>query len=315
MTRTFLFLLSFAICLVSAYELNRRYQANQFLLLEHDPISEAETLLAEKRWREARYLAEFIRQNPQLGDPVRAQSILLTAETALDYLPLQLKAFLDGAISGEVHNSASLLGAVSLDLFVIGDVRDILVQGYKQLSEQNGDKVILALSASGLSLALLPQFHWAPSVLKGMKRTNALSKPFSKLIKANARLALRTGDFRPLAKLITHFGRMIEKLGIGPSKGAMQAVHTEADLIKLSRAAALEPQQSYAIAALAGNRGVKRLAYSGKNVGQIAAKFKYTSRLAKVAKKSLGGIPITIVLVMLLLSLVSLLYYRPFLRR
>ena len=315
MTRALLFSLSLAICLTSIFELNRRYQASQYLILESNPLKQAESLLTENRWQEAKYLAEFIRANPHLGDEVRAHSIILAADTALDYLPLQIKAFLGGAMSGEAYNSASLLGAVSLDLFVIGDVRDILVQGYKQLTEQNGDKVILALSASGLSLTLLPQFHWAPSILKGMKRTNTLSKPFSNLLKVNARIALRTGDFRPLAKLITHFGRMIEKLGIGPSKGAMQAVYTQADLMKLARAAALEPQQSYAIAALAGNRGIKRLEFSGKNVNKVAAKFKYASRLAKVAKKSFGSLPLILVLTIWLLSLVSLVYCRPFLRQ
>lgn len=313
--RTLLFLLSILICLASSYELARRHQARNFLILEANPLDLADTLLAQKRWREARYLADFVATRPELGELARAQSITLAAETALDFLPIQIQAFLQGVISGEANNTASLLGAVTLDLFVIGDVRDILVQGYKEFSEQNGDKIILALSATGLSLSLLPAFHWAPAIVKGMKRTDAFSESMIRTLNRLAHKAIKTGEFEPLAKVVTNFGRVIERLGLGPAKGAMQAIHSEADLAKLARAASFDANQSYAISTLGGQHGIQMLNYSGKNVSSIAQKIKYSSRLAKVAKKSFGVLPSGFVLMVLLLSMLSLIRYRPLRRQ
>lgn len=310
--RTLLFLVSLSIYLASTYELVRRYQAEHFLVLETSAIEKADSLLAQKRWQEAKYLASYLSTRPDLANTAHAHSIELAADTALDYLPLQTQSFLEGMISGEANNTASLLGAVSLDLFVVGDVRDIIVQGYKELTEQNGDKIILALSATGLSLSLLPEFHWVPSIMKGMKRSGALSKPFLETLGKAANTALESGNFKPLGKLVSHFGRVVEKLGIGPGRGAMRAVHSEADLAKLARAASLNPKQSYAISTLTGQRGLKMLDFSGKNVASIAQKIKHTSRLAKIAKKSFGALPTQLIVVLLLLSSAFMFIFRPF---
>lgn len=313
--RTLLLLIALSAFVLSAFELARRYQAEYFLVLETSAIEKADALLSQKRWQEAKYLASYLSSRADLADYAHAHSIELAADTALDYLPLQTQSFLDGMISGEANNTASLLGAVSLDLFVIGDIRDILVQGYKELTEQNGDKIILALSATGLGLSLLPEFHWVPAIMKGMKRSGALSKPFIQTLAKAANTALESGDFKPLGKLVNHFGRVIVNLGLGPSNGAMQAVHSQASLAKLSRAASIDPKQTYVIAALTGQRGIKMLDYSGKNVASIAQKIKHTSRLAKIAKTSFGAIPLQLVILVLLLSSVLIFILRPLQRR
>lgn len=297
MPRLLLFLLSLTICVASGYELSRRQQERHDLVLQTEPLNRADTLLLQKHWQEARMLAGIVREQPGLGDIQRARSIEMAAEAALDSFTLQAQAYFSGLISGEVTNSASLAGALTLDLFVIGDLRDLVVQGYKEAAYQQGDEVVMALSAAGLGLALLPELHWAPAILKGLKRAGALSGRFIKMLRKHARSALGSGDFKPLAGVVNDFGRAAEALGPGPVSGAMRAVENESDLATLARAAAFNPRQSYAVATLGGTRGLRMVDKNGRNIGSVARRLKVSSRLAKTASKSLGALSTSTVIV------------------
>ncbi len=290
-SKLMLMLALLSVATVSLYELQRRHEASTQLVIETQPLTLADNLLAEKRWQEARLLSAHIIDTPELGDTERAKSIELAAISALDSLPIQTQAFLKGAISGEPDNGSGFLGALTLDLFVIGDVRDLVVQGWKEIKYDDGDKVILALSAAGLSMTLLPELHWAPSIMKGLKRTGSLSKPFTRVLTRLSKDALKTRNFRPLGKVLSDFGSATRHLGIGPIKGAMKAVNTEKDLSKLANAAAKSPRKTYALAHLTGNAGVKQVSKNGGNLLQVTKKIKILSRVGKISKKSLGVLP------------------------
>ena len=204
-TRILLILVSGILIACSSYELQRRYQEAHFLVLESEPLEQAETLLEQKRWLEAVYLARTIEHHPRLGDPREARRIAKNALEAESSLSVQTEAFVYGALYGEASNSASLMGALLLDLFLIGDIRDLLVQGYREIAYDEGDEIIIALSATGLGLALLPGVHWAPAVFKSFKRMGALSERFIRILHKHARTALDTGNFQPLARIVTDF--------------------------------------------------------------------------------------------------------------
>lgn len=301
--RLFLILLSSFLVACSGYELHRRYQDAHFLVLETRPLNQADTLIVQQRWQEARYLARLVQAQPELGDRQRAQSIAMAAETAQASLLVQSEAFIQGALSGEANNRASLMGALLLDLFLIGDIRDLLVQGYKEIVYDEGDEVVIALSATGLSLTLLPGVHWAPAILKSFKRTGALSERFISILHKHAHTALETGDFQPLARVVTDFSRSVRAMGPVPASGVMHTVHTENDLAKLANAASLDPGRSYSLVALSGRRGLKQLNKDGRNIATVSRKLKLGSRLGKSAKKSLGSLPVSYVVTLFLLSL------------
>jgi hypothetical protein len=97
-------------------------------------------------------------------------------EKDLQYSPAEkIKSFLwDGAIKGQVYDSYSGLGAISSDLCLIGDVRDLGIQGWKYITNSDDfDKLIMILSAAGIGLS-------STSFING---TNALAKNTLKYLK------------------------------------------------------------------------------------------------------------------------------------
>jgi hypothetical protein len=69
----------------------------------------------------------------------------------------KVKSFIwNGAIRGEVYDSYSGLGAISADLCILGDVRDLGIQSWKYVTDsEDFDRFIMLLSAAGLGY--LPQ--------------------------------------------------------------------------------------------------------------------------------------------------------------
>jgi hypothetical protein len=118
--------------------------------LAFDPIREIKKLSSDNRRDDALELVRFFKEN-QLAD----QDIFAKIEKDLEYTTAEkIKSFAwNGVVKGEVYDSYSGLGAISADLCLIGDVRDLGIQGWRYFMDDQGfDKVILILSAAGIGL-------------------------------------------------------------------------------------------------------------------------------------------------------------------
>lgn len=256
-----------------------------------DPIAEAHELAAQHRWAEVEMLARFVQDNPRLGDVKIAAKLDYDAQLQLNSFWGRARSFADGAVTGMPTDGPSMLGSLSLDLFAIGDVRDLAVQGWRQMRYGSGDTVIMALSAIGLTMTLAPEIDWAPALMKALKRTGALSDGFLRSLRNASRTALKTGSFEGVSEMVTDVGRTARRLGPGPLQGVMRNVDSAEDLSKIARASELDATDTYAIVRLFGKNGVKRISRSGKNVSKLVTMIKTGSRVSKIAKKSLGIVP------------------------
>ncbi|MBI3171366.1 MAG: hypothetical protein HYZ32_02080, partial [Hydrocarboniphaga effusa] len=85
-----------------------------------------------------------------------------------------------GALTGTGKNLEALTGAVVADLFVFGDVRDLVVQAGRKLSGEETDEVIVALSAGGILLTVSPALDLGAALLKFARRMGAMTERFAK---------------------------------------------------------------------------------------------------------------------------------------
>jgi hypothetical protein len=92
-----------------------------------------------------------------------------------------------GALSGRGTSIESLVGAMAADFFVVGDVRDLLIQGGRYVLDGETDEVVLILSGVGIATTIAPEVDWIPSVLKAAKKTGAMSKAMGEWIIAMAK--------------------------------------------------------------------------------------------------------------------------------
>jgi hypothetical protein len=116
-----------------------------------------------------------------------------------------------GAISGRGESLEALLGAVAADFFIVGDVRDLALEGGRYALDGEADEMILALSAIGIGTTLAPKIDWAPSLLKFARKAGTLTKGLAKQV---TRLA-RAGDKEQLLTLFGNLRRLADHASPG----------------------------------------------------------------------------------------------------
>ncbi|MBI1210049.1 MAG: hypothetical protein GC190_01180 [Alphaproteobacteria bacterium] len=141
-----------------------------------------------------------------------------------------------GFVTGEGDSTAGLAGAVTSDLTVIGDVRDIATEGGKWLTGQPYNELVIGLSMVGIAATGLTVatggggivVKAGVSIMKAAKRAGKLTKEFGELLLRMTRdavnmpalrEALRTTDLTDLAKtqrVLTDYAKTVRGAEIFP---------------------------------------------------------------------------------------------------
>lgn len=160
------FLLLFVIMISSSLAIYIHYKGS-----EYDPIREIQRLRSANRRDDALDTAHFFKKYQ-----IDNQGEFARIEMDLEYTAAEkIKSFVwNGAVRGQVYDTYSGIGAISTDLVVIGDIRDLGIQCWKYVTGgQDFDGFVTVLSAAGIGLSSTP-------FLNG---TNALAKNTLKYLK------------------------------------------------------------------------------------------------------------------------------------
>ncbi len=272
-----------------AGELRDRHASGR-LELDIEPLAAARDSLERGLAEEAALLARFARDTTTDPGAIRAADRILEQASTPRPWSERLRRFAHGAATGEPRDLDGFLGSLSLDLFVVGDIRDIVVQGYREATGGDGDLVILGLSAAGLATTLSPQFHLAPAMLKTFRRAGALSERFVKSLRRLSRSALRSGDFKALDRVTRDFAVAGRRLGPAPFARIARHIDDPADLARVARAAEVDAAATYGLVRLSDGRAVKLLD-AGNGVSTLARTVRRGARGGKLLVKAVHSVP------------------------
>ncbi len=202
------------------------------VLPDFDFVAETATLRAQGRFGEAIMIADSglaMVSDPAIRAALEAERARTLAEQS-SWLRIA-RDFGFGALSGRGDSLESLAGAVSADLLLVGDLRDLAIQGAKLAVDGEADAVIAGLSALGVATTLAPEVDWAVSTLKIAKRTGALTRSMGDAIVS----AIRTGDNAGLDTLLGN----VRKVGAGTSPAttlrALRGADSPTDVADLAK--------------------------------------------------------------------------------
>jgi len=153
------YLLLLTFLLSSTVAIVIKYKGNQF-----DPIREIQKLKDENRRDDALDLARFFQQS-RTDDNQK----FIELEKELKYTASEkIKSFtFNGAIKGEVYDTYSGAGAIAADLCLVGDIRDLGIQSFKYLDdEEDFDGLVMILSTSGIGLSATPYLDGVNALAK-----------------------------------------------------------------------------------------------------------------------------------------------------
>lgn len=185
--------------------------------------------LAEERQDDAEIYAEIAAfMGRDLSPETKAQ--LAASQELGARVSRSTRSFFEGFITGEGGDSAGFAGAVTSDLTVIGDIRDIGSEGGKMVAGEDYSQVILGLSVVGLAVtagtvatggAGLPA-RVGVSLLKVAKKAGTMTASFTREL---GQLVSRAVDFPRLR-------RTLDDVSLADPGATRRAISGYADNVK-----------------------------------------------------------------------------------
>lgn len=183
-----------------------------------------EQTLEEGDISEAQALVEIAREN---GRELPAELLQRTQENLFEFGLRNAGNFINGAVTGEISNTASLGGVLAADYVGVGDVRDVAIQGNLLIRGENYDGITLAFSLVGVTtsaviwgssaitvatggtgtvvtgpaLAAATVADTGASIIKNANKIGKLSQPLAKHI---ARISANLIDVDGLKRGLSH---------------------------------------------------------------------------------------------------------------
>jgi hypothetical protein len=144
-----------------------------------DYWKEAHTLLDQERFSEALMVVdEGLQATPEHAKPLRELKGAIEQEQGRWMHRFHQMG--RGALTGTGDSLEALGGAVVADLFVFGDVRDLVVQAGRKLKGEETDPILIGLSAGGILLTVNPAVDLGGALLKFARRMGGMSRSFAR---------------------------------------------------------------------------------------------------------------------------------------
>ncbi len=180
-------------------------------LADYDPLAGAEAERAAGHFSEALMIIDA---GLETSDAEQRPALLAAQAQIIAERDAVLRRLTEagrGALTGQGDSTEALAGAVAADLLVIGDVRDLLIQGAKALRGEDSDEVIVVLSTLGLATTIAPGADVGVALMKFARRAGALSEAFAKTLLRLGRRAFETGKSDELLAVAGDVSRLSER--------------------------------------------------------------------------------------------------------
>jgi hypothetical protein len=191
-------------------------------LTQTDPLPHTKNLIAQNKYAEAEEYLEYFIAYPYVNKNPESQKLLNEIQAKRNSYEYQSRKFIEGLIDGKSDEDIGKASAIASDFLVIGDIRDLSIEGANYYNDKKVDKVVVALSSLGLiatlstvyTLGATTPIKTSISVLKYAKRANKLPKWLSNRLIEEAKIAKSSYSIKNIENLLTPIHKLYEKVGL-----------------------------------------------------------------------------------------------------
>ena len=237
-----------------------------------DPVRLSE--LALDRSFDAAVAAREIEAALAAGDIELARSFVdLAAERGVTVAPARIEktetaerdaaipsskaaSFARGFVTGKPEDVASAAGMLTGDLFVFGDIRDVVREGWHGLRGEAVDPLVLGLAGTGIavtaglyvSAGLAAPARVGVSVAKAARRGGYLGAPLTRLLKVEKR--------EGLVQFVSDLGKVQSRTSMRGALDTLKIAEHPKEMAKLAALAAAKGGKTRAIVKLLGRGAI-----------------------------------------------------------
>jgi hypothetical protein len=266
--------LGFVACLAFAapFTVPEAIHAAGEIAAAHDPVRRAEFAL--DRNFNAAVAAREIEEALATGDVELARSFLdLAAERGVAVAPTLIEktesaerdaampsskaaSFARGFITGKPEDVASAAGMLTGDLFVFGDIRDVVREGWHGMRGEEVDTLVLGLAGTGIavtaglyaSAGIAAPARAGLTVAKAARRGGYIGAPLVRLLKVEKR--------EGLVQFVSDLGKVQRHTSLRGALDGLKIAEHPKDVAKLATLAAAKGTKTRAIVKLLGRGAI-----------------------------------------------------------
>lgn len=201
------------------------YHKNRYayhLLTHIDPIPYTQKLIDSKKYKDAySYLSYFMQFDYMKNNP-KAKVLLKTIQATRHSLEYQSKKIAEGITTGRSDELSGQLAAIGSDFLVIGDIRDLAIEGSHYLRGKKVDPILVSLSTIGLVASASTLFTLGSSaiakggisLLKLAQKSNRMPPWLGKYLVREAKVIRQSKDISHLKPLFRSLDTMRKEAGV-----------------------------------------------------------------------------------------------------
>lgn len=207
---------------LSLFLLDERKTFDIRTLVRIDPLPHTQELIQNKQYADAYEYLDYFMEYEYVNSQPEAQKLYKHIKEVRQSYDYKTDKVLEGVLKGTSDETVGQVSAIASDFLVVGDIRDLAIQGTHYANDEEVDNVIVALSTIGLvatastlyTLGASTPIKGSISLLKYAKRVGKLPPWLSKQLVREAKLVRQTKSLDNVEKLLTPIHALYEKVGI-----------------------------------------------------------------------------------------------------
>lgn len=214
--------LMFGLLYFSLSTLKERYVFDTRSLVQIDPLPKVKQLIKEEKYAEAQKYLEYFLQFSYVQENPESLKLMQEIHEKRDSFTYKRDKILEGILKGKSDENLGRAAAIASDFLIIGDIRDLSIEGANYANDKEVDQFIVALSSLGLlatastfySLGATTPIKSSISLLKHGKRANKIPAWFQKTFIQQLEHAKKTKSLEKIETLLTPIQKLYKKVGL-----------------------------------------------------------------------------------------------------
>jgi len=295
MFRLFTPLIVLLLLIGSLFSLNEKKAFEVTTLTPIDPLPHVKKLIREKKYAEANeYLSYFMEYDYVKKSP-EASQLIQEIEAKRNSFEYKKEKFIQGIVEGHSDETIGRASAIASDFLVIGDIRDLAIEGVHYSNHEKVDNLMVSLSTLGLlatastiySVGASAPIKSSISLLKYGKRLNKIPTWLQKKLIRQIELAKKTKSLKEIERLLAPIQELYKKVGVNQTLTLLSRSRNLKELSNLNRFATRFGTKSHVLLQVTNNTALKQI----EKMPNVPTKtFLYASAYGERGLKTLGSL-------------------------
>jgi hypothetical protein len=293
MFKLFTSLIILLIVVASLLILEERKTFDVSTLVQINPIPHTKKLIAQKKYVEAQEYLSYFMEYPYVKKNPQSFQLMQTIKNKRSSFSYKKNKIMEGVIKGTSDEDIGRASAIASDFLLIGDIRDLAIEGSHYANDEKVDKLIVALSSLGLlatattiyTLGATAPIKGSISLLKRIKRANKIPLWLHNELIKQIEIAKKTKSLKKIQSLLQPIGKLYNKVGFNQTIYILNKSRHITDLKQLSNFATRFTTKSRVLLSTTNNTAFK---YAQKMPNVSNKHFLYASTYGETGLKELN---------------------------